>query len=92
MSSAKNSYKSKKLKKCSSLSSDKGNNLDQEYKKVQRGRSAEQLMKIQTEAQLNKNLNLEEVRLNVFFVIFALKNVLPTVMKFIIEVFLNKMI
>lgn len=67
MSSAKNSYKSKKLKKCASLSSDKDNNLDQEYKKVQRGRSAEQLMKIQTEAQLNKNLNLEEVRQKCFF-------------------------
>lgn len=75
MSLAKNAFKSKKLKKCASLSSDKAsNNLDQEYKKVQRGRSAEQLMKIQTEAQLNKNLNLEEVRLNVFCVIFALKH------------------
>lgn len=67
MSLAKNAYKSKKLKKCASLSSDKDNSLDQEYKKVQRGRSAEQLMKIQTEAQLKKNLNLEEVRLKVFF-------------------------
>lgn len=74
MSLAKNAFKSKKLKKCASLSSDKDNNLDQEYKKVQRGRSAEQLMKIQTEAHLNKHLNLEEVRLNVFCVIFALKH------------------
>lgn len=76
MSLAKNAFKSKKLKKCASLSSDKDNNLDQEYKKVQRGRSAEQLMKIQTEAQLNKNLNLEEVRLNVFCVIFAFKTLI----------------
>lgn len=73
MSSENNSYKSKKLKKCASLSSDKDNNLDQEYKKVQRGRSAEQLMKIKTEqALLTKNLSLEEVRSKVFILYYIL--------------------